>query len=45
MTEIKPYYYDEDGTLVINPNADAANDDWIRAARLRRSVQAAADQL
>ena len=37
MKKIQTISYKEDGTLVINPNGDAANSDPIRAARLKRS--------
>lgn len=31
---IKPVEIDKQGSLVLNPSADAANADWIRARRL-----------
>ena len=38
--KIKPITTDEDGNKVFNLAADAANDDWIRAARLQRKADA-----
>ena len=32
----EPISYDEDGNLVLDFSADAANADWIRAARLQK---------
>lgn len=37
MITVPGISYDEDGTLVINSNDDAAKSDPIRAARLKRS--------
>jgi len=33
------FEYDEDGTLILNPNADGANADWIRSARLKKLAE------
>lgn len=47
--ETEPFYYDENGVFHVNPNANAACDDWIRAGRLsekaRRGDKAAAKKL
>lgn len=36
--QIKSWYYDERGVLVINAAASESNSDWIRAARLKRKA-------
>ena len=36
---VEPVEYDEEGNLVYNLNSDLANDDWIRAARLKRKAE------
>ena len=36
MKRIYPIEYDKNGEPIINLAADAANADWIRAARLKR---------
>lgn len=37
--KIKPYYYDEEGTLCINACCDAANSDWMQAGRLSEKAK------
>ncbi|MCF8328019.1 MAG: hypothetical protein K9I29_06955 [Bacteroidales bacterium] len=34
--KVEPIEYDEEGNPIFNLAADAANDDWIRAARLKK---------
>ena len=36
MKKVEPITRDEDGTLVLNPDADALNADWLSSARLQR---------
>jgi hypothetical protein len=39
LRKIEPVEFDpETGEMVFNPDADAANADWIRAARLKRKA-------
>lgn len=38
VKKIEPFYYKDDGTLVINACCDEANSDPIRAARLRKAA-------
>ena len=41
MKRLHPIEYDKDGNPIINLSADAANSDWIRAARLLREGKTA----
>lgn len=36
IEKVEPAEYDEDGNLVFNLSDTQANDDWIRAARLKK---------
>ncbi len=37
--KVEPFIYNKKGEVIgFNLNADAANDDWIRAARLKRKA-------
>lgn len=36
IKKVETIEYDEEGNLVFNLGASAANDDWIRAARLKK---------
>ncbi len=40
LKEIKPYYFNENGTLCINACCSGGNDDPIRAARLAKKARA-----
>ncbi len=37
--KVKPVEWDKNGEPIFNLSADAANDDWIRAARLKRRAE------
>ena len=38
MKKVEPFFYDEDGHLVINVSSNEANDDWLRALRLQEKA-------
>lgn len=46
MNTIKPVQYNKNGLIKsLNLNADAANDDWIRAARLREKAKSGDEKI
>lgn len=40
MKKVKPIEKKKDGSYIIDLGADAANDDWMRSARLLRKAKA-----
>lgn len=38
MSKVEPFFYDEDGHLVINASSNEADDDWLRALRLQEKA-------